>query len=136
MTEKYDRSIICSMEIDHLTVPVSDYEQSKRFYADVLEPLGFAILLDWYDKRRAYLGVPPETSSLWLVESDLTGTLEIALAAPTPTPWTRFTPPQPPRARGRCTAGHPTRVQQPLLRGARTRPRRQLARGRPPHRRN
>ena len=70
------------MEIDHLTVPVSDYEQSKRFYAEVLEPLGFAILLDWYDERRAYLGVPPETSSLWLVESDLTGTLEIALAAP------------------------------------------------------
>ena len=70
------------MEIDHLTVPVSDYERSKRFYAEVLEPLGFAILLDWHDKRRAYLGVPPETSSLWLVESNTNGTLEIALAAP------------------------------------------------------
>jgi catechol 2,3-dioxygenase-like lactoylglutathione lyase family enzyme len=68
--------------IDHLTVPVSDYERGKRFYAEALEPLGFAILLDWYDKRRAYLGVPPATSSLWLVESDITGTLEIALAAP------------------------------------------------------
>jgi len=70
------------VEIDHLTVPVSDYERSKRFYAEVLEPLGFAILLDWHDKRRAYLGVPPATSSLWLVESHLAGTLEIALAAP------------------------------------------------------
>ena len=70
------------MEIDHLKVPVSDYERSKRFYAEVLEPLGFAILLDWYDMRRAYLGVPPETSSLWLVESNTTGMLEIALAAP------------------------------------------------------
>jgi predicted lactoylglutathione lyase len=70
------------VEIDHLKVPVSDYERSKRFYAEVLEPLGFAILLDWYDKRRAYLGVPQETSSLWLVESNTTGTLEIALAAP------------------------------------------------------
>jgi catechol 2,3-dioxygenase-like lactoylglutathione lyase family enzyme len=70
------------VKIDHLTVPVSDYEHSKRFYAEVLEPLGFAILLDWYEKRCAYLGVPPETSSLWLVESDLNGTLEIALAAP------------------------------------------------------
>jgi catechol 2,3-dioxygenase-like lactoylglutathione lyase family enzyme len=70
------------VEIDHLTVPVSDYERSKRFYAEILEPLGFAILLDWYDKRRAYLGVPPARSSLWLFESDITGTLEIALAAP------------------------------------------------------
>ena len=47
------------MEIDHLTVPVSDYERSKRFYAEALAPLGFAILLDWHQKRRAYLGVPP-----------------------------------------------------------------------------
>lgn len=70
------------MEIDHLTVPVSDYDRSKRFYAEVLRPLGFAILLDWFDKRRAYLGVPPEASSLWLVESGVTGALEIALAAP------------------------------------------------------
>jgi catechol 2,3-dioxygenase-like lactoylglutathione lyase family enzyme len=69
------------VEIDHLTVRVSDYERSKRFYAQTLEPLGFAILLDWYDKRRAYLGVPPESSSLWLVESDSAGTLDIALAA-------------------------------------------------------
>ncbi len=70
------------MKIDHLKVPVSDYERSKRFYAQVLQPLGFSILLDWFDKRRAYLGVPPETSSLWLVESPVTGALEIALAAP------------------------------------------------------
>jgi catechol 2,3-dioxygenase-like lactoylglutathione lyase family enzyme len=70
------------MEIDHLTVPVGDYERSKRFYAEVLAPLGFALLLDWHDERRAYLGVPPAASSLWLVESDVTGTLEIALCAP------------------------------------------------------
>ena len=70
------------MEIDHLTVPVSDYERGKRFYAEVLAPLGFALLLDWHDERRAYLGVPPAASSLWLVECNVTGTLEIALAAP------------------------------------------------------
>jgi catechol 2,3-dioxygenase-like lactoylglutathione lyase family enzyme len=45
------------MEIDHLTVPVRDYEVAKRFYADALEPLGFTVLLDWHDRRRAYLGV-------------------------------------------------------------------------------
>jgi catechol 2,3-dioxygenase-like lactoylglutathione lyase family enzyme len=69
------------MEIDHLTVPVSDYGRSKRFYAEALAPLGFAVLLDWHQKRRAYLGVPPARSSLWLVESDTSGTLDIALAA-------------------------------------------------------
>lgn len=69
------------MKIDHLTVPVTDYERSKRFYAQALEPLGFEILLDWHQKRRAYLGVPPAPSSLWLVESDTAGTLEISLAA-------------------------------------------------------
>jgi catechol 2,3-dioxygenase-like lactoylglutathione lyase family enzyme len=70
------------VEIDHLTVPVSDYERSKRFYEEVLAPLGFTTLLDWHDKRRAYVGVPPQASSLWLVESGITGTIDIALAAP------------------------------------------------------
>src|SRR6266545_4137790 len=70
------------MEIDHLIVPVTDYERAKRFYAQVLEPLGFGILLDWLDERRAYLGIPPAPSSLWLVESDAAGTLEIAVCAP------------------------------------------------------
>ena len=69
------------MEIDHLSVPVSDYERSKRFYAEALAPLGFAVLLDWHQKRRVYLGVPPARSSLWLVESDTSGTLDISLAA-------------------------------------------------------
>ena len=69
------------MEIDHLTLPVSDYERSKRFYAEALAPLGFAVLLDWHQQHRAYLGVPPTRSSLWLVESDTNGTLDIALSA-------------------------------------------------------
>ena len=70
-----------TVKIDHLTVPVSDYERSRRFYEEVLAPLGFTTLLDWHDKRRAYLGVPPQASSLWLVESAITGTIDIALAA-------------------------------------------------------
>jgi catechol 2,3-dioxygenase-like lactoylglutathione lyase family enzyme len=82
LTKKHDRPILLLVEIDHLKVPVSDYERSKRFYADVLAPLGFAILLDWHANRRAYLGVPPATSSLWLIESTIAGALEIALAAP------------------------------------------------------
>ncbi len=68
------------MEIDHLTVRVSDYERSKRFYVEALAPLGFAILLDWYQKRCTYLGIPPAPSSLWLVESARAGVLDISLA--------------------------------------------------------
>ena len=70
------------MEIDHLTVPVRDYELGKRFYADVLEPLGYRVALDWPDRRRAYLGIHSGPSSLWVVESAFAGALEVSLAVP------------------------------------------------------
>ncbi len=70
------------MEIDHLTVPVQDYEAAKAFYSAALRPLGFELLMDWIQRRRAYFGVAPAPSSLWLVESAFFGTLEIAVAAP------------------------------------------------------
>jgi catechol 2,3-dioxygenase-like lactoylglutathione lyase family enzyme len=69
------------MEIDHLTVFVRDYDTSKPFYEEVLAPLGLVCLLDWPDEHRAYFGRPGEPSSLWLVESELAGRLEIALPA-------------------------------------------------------
>ena len=69
------------MELDHLTVFVRDYSASKRFYEEVLAPLGLVTLLDWPDERRVYFGRPGEPSSLWLVESELAGRLEIALPA-------------------------------------------------------
>jgi catechol 2,3-dioxygenase-like lactoylglutathione lyase family enzyme len=69
------------MQIDHLTVFVSDYSASKPFYEEVLAPLGLVPLLDWPDERRVYFGRPGEPSSLWLVESELAGRLEIALPA-------------------------------------------------------
>lgn len=72
------------MEIDHLTVPVGDYERSKRFYEQALGPLGFVVRLDWPDKRRAFLGIAPEPSSLWLCESEAAGTLELSLSAAGP----------------------------------------------------
>lgn len=72
------------MELDHITVFVSDYSASKPFYEEVLAPLGLVPLLDWPDERRVYFGKPGEPSSLWLVESDLAGRLEIALPAHDP----------------------------------------------------
>jgi catechol 2,3-dioxygenase-like lactoylglutathione lyase family enzyme len=69
------------MELDHITVFVRDYDASKPFYEEVLAPLGLVKLLDWPDKRRAYFGRPDEPSSVWVVESDLAGRLELALPA-------------------------------------------------------
>jgi catechol 2,3-dioxygenase-like lactoylglutathione lyase family enzyme len=68
------------MEIDHLTIPVRDYETGKRFYAELLEPLGYSVLLDWPDNRRAYLGIHPQPSSVWVVESVFAGAVDVSLA--------------------------------------------------------
>jgi catechol 2,3-dioxygenase-like lactoylglutathione lyase family enzyme len=70
--------------IDHVTVPVRDYERSREFYAQALRPLGYVVLLDWHDERRAYLGLPGRPSSLWLIESEPAGGIHICLAAPSP----------------------------------------------------
>jgi catechol 2,3-dioxygenase-like lactoylglutathione lyase family enzyme len=69
------------VEIDHLTVPVRDYEMSKRFYEQALRPLGLGIRLDWPHRRRAFLGNGTKPSSLWLAESPAAGTLELSFAA-------------------------------------------------------
>jgi catechol 2,3-dioxygenase-like lactoylglutathione lyase family enzyme len=69
------------METDHVTVFVKDYDASKRFYEEVLAPLGLVTLLDWPDNRRVYFGRPGEPSSLWLVESEFGGRLEVTLPA-------------------------------------------------------
>jgi catechol 2,3-dioxygenase-like lactoylglutathione lyase family enzyme len=66
--------------IDHVTIGVRDYAAAKRFYEHALRPLGFAVLLDWPDAGRAYLGVASEASSLWLMAGRAART-EISLAA-------------------------------------------------------
>ena len=72
------------MQIDHLVVPVRYYAAGKRFYERVLGPLGFAVRLDWPDKRKAFLGIDGEPSSLWLAESVAAGSLQLSLSAPEP----------------------------------------------------
>lgn len=72
------------MEIDHLTVPVKDYESAKRFYVRALQPLGYGVLMDWPDARKVFLGSLRTPSSLWITVSDAAGALEVSLAAPGP----------------------------------------------------
>jgi catechol 2,3-dioxygenase-like lactoylglutathione lyase family enzyme len=69
------------MEIDHLTIPVSDYEASKRFYELALAPLGFVVRLDWPDRRKVFFGPEHKPSSLWLTEADAAGNLHVSLSA-------------------------------------------------------
>jgi catechol 2,3-dioxygenase-like lactoylglutathione lyase family enzyme len=69
------------MDEDHITLFVKNYDTSKPFYREVLRTLGFVPLLDWPDNRRVYFGRPGEPSSLWLVESDLGGRLNVELPA-------------------------------------------------------
>ena len=69
---------------EHITIPVADYERSKTFYLEALRPLGYAVLMDWRDKRRAYLGVPGAPSSLWLVETTSVEPVDVRLPAPLP----------------------------------------------------
>ena len=72
------------MEIDHLTVPVSDYDAAKRFYVGALQPLGYGVLMDWPDASRVFLGSLRRPSSLWISVSDAAGALEVSLRAPAP----------------------------------------------------
>jgi catechol 2,3-dioxygenase-like lactoylglutathione lyase family enzyme len=67
--------------IDHVILTVRDYEASKRFYERALRPLGLGLLLDWPDQRRAWFGVSGSPSSLWLVESQAAGGIELCLGA-------------------------------------------------------
>jgi catechol 2,3-dioxygenase-like lactoylglutathione lyase family enzyme len=69
------------MDHDHITVFVRAYDVGKRFYEEILAPLGLVKLLDWPDNRRVYFGRLGEPSSLWLVESELGGRLEVTLPA-------------------------------------------------------
>jgi catechol 2,3-dioxygenase-like lactoylglutathione lyase family enzyme len=70
--------------IDHVILPVQDYDASKRFYEEALRPLGFVLMLDWREGRRAWIGVAGSPSSLWVTESHAAGSLELCLGAERP----------------------------------------------------
>jgi catechol 2,3-dioxygenase-like lactoylglutathione lyase family enzyme len=72
------------VEIDHLTIPVRDYEAGKRFYERALEPVGFVVRLDWPDKRKVFFGPEHRPSSLWLSETEADGSVQVSLAAVAP----------------------------------------------------
>ena len=67
--------------IDHVTISTSDCAAAKALYARALAPLGFAVVFDWPDGGRAYLGLPADRSRLWLVERAEPARAALSLAA-------------------------------------------------------
>ncbi len=67
--------------IDHLTIRVSDLEQSRRFYAGALEPFG-AHVVEIDGDRGAELAIGPEGSEdLVLAEGEPSAPVHIAFLA-------------------------------------------------------
>jgi catechol 2,3-dioxygenase-like lactoylglutathione lyase family enzyme len=67
--------------IDHVTISTKDCAAAKVLYARALAPLGFAVVFDWPDGGRAYLGLPTGRSTLWLVEEAEGARSALSLAA-------------------------------------------------------
>ncbi len=64
--------------IDHVGFVVSDYERSKRFYADALAPLGYSLLMEFEDAWGFGAGGKPD---LWLSRGKAVIPLHIAILA-------------------------------------------------------
>ena len=67
--------------IDHVTITTRDCRAAKRFYEPALRPLGFSVVFDWPAGGRAYLGLPAEPSSLWIVQRSHPGRASVSLSA-------------------------------------------------------
>ena len=72
--------------LDHIGLPVADYERSKAFYAAVLEPLGIKLLkemdLSDYDGPAGYGGFGVARPQFWIgTGMPFTGRLHVAFAA-------------------------------------------------------
>ena len=67
--------------IDHVTITTRDCRAAKRFYEPALRPLGFSVVFDWPAGGRAYLGLPAEPSSLWIVQRSHPGRASVSLTA-------------------------------------------------------
>jgi catechol 2,3-dioxygenase-like lactoylglutathione lyase family enzyme len=65
--------------IDHLTLRVHDLAASKAFYATTLEPLGYAVVMDFPDA--VGLGVRGKPD-FWLAEDKAAAPQHVAFAAP------------------------------------------------------
>ena len=57
--------------IDHIHRPVRDYAQSKKFYEQVLAPLGYKLLVDRPEQKKAGFGTEDKNGKrdFWIIEN-------------------------------------------------------------------
>jgi catechol 2,3-dioxygenase-like lactoylglutathione lyase family enzyme len=68
---------------DHVSVNVSDYEVSKRFYEQTLAPLGYSVQLEFAESKMAGFGAEGVSSDFWIGEREPRGTgIHVAFQAP------------------------------------------------------
>jgi catechol 2,3-dioxygenase-like lactoylglutathione lyase family enzyme len=73
--------------LDHIGLPVSDFERSKAFYKAVLAPLGIGLLMERDlsddDGPAGYAGFGASRPQFWIgTGKPFTGRLHVAFAAP------------------------------------------------------
>lgn len=66
--------------IDHVNVPVSDVERSKRFYREALSPLGYELLIEpvAYASGFGHAGKP----DFWIQQNTSSATIHVAFSSP------------------------------------------------------
>jgi catechol 2,3-dioxygenase-like lactoylglutathione lyase family enzyme len=65
--------------IDHVSLHVSDYEQSKAFYTDALRPLGYELIMEFGSVGGFGVQGKPD---FWIAEADPRAPIHVAFASP------------------------------------------------------
>ena|SRR5215212_5511293 len=75
--------------LDHVGVPVSDFERSKRYYAQALSPLGYELIMEPSASAAGFgrLGKP----DFWIAQGEIGQAFHIAFAPRTTPPLTPST---------------------------------------------
>ena len=66
--------------LDHLSIRVSDYAKSKRFYESALAPLGYGVVME-FGGSGAGLGAGGKPD-FWISPGEVSGPVHIAFASP------------------------------------------------------
>jgi catechol 2,3-dioxygenase-like lactoylglutathione lyase family enzyme len=68
---------------DHVSLNVSDYEVSKRFYEQALAPLGYSVRMELAEWKMAGFGAEGVAADFWIGERDPRGMgIHVAFQAP------------------------------------------------------
>ncbi|MBI3890706.1 MAG: VOC family protein [Candidatus Wallbacteria bacterium] len=66
--------------IDHLTLPIQDFEKSKKFYSTALRPLGYELIMEFENVTGFGVAGKPD---FWISKQGVAPSLHIAFRAAT-----------------------------------------------------